>query len=124
MHIQKITPNLWFDGNAREAAQYYIALLGGEITSTKHYPMSAEEGLADFQLDMAGKELTVNFRLGDLDLTTINADKTSSFNPSLSFTVNFNAADDKTTRDVDSLWDSLSEDGVVIMPLRDYSFAD
>ena len=122
--MQKITPNLWFDGNAREAAQYYIALPGGEITSTEYYPMNAEEGLADFQLDMDGKELTVNFRLGDIDLTAINADKTSSFNPSLSFTVNFNAADDKTTRDVDSLWDSLSEDGVVIMPLRDYSFAD
>ena len=122
--MQKITPNLWFDGNVREAAQYYIALLGGEIISTEYYPMNAEEGLADFQLDMAGKELTVNFRLGDLDLTAINANKTSHFNPSLSFTVNFNAADDKTTRDVDSLWDSLSEDGVVIMPLRDYSFAD
>ena len=45
--MQKITPNLWFDGNAREAAQYYIALLGGEMTG----PALAESlAFAEFTL--------------------------------------------------------------------------
>jgi len=65
---QKITPNLWFDGNAKEAADYYVSVFpGSKIVSTEYYPNSSDEGLADFQMDLAGKVLTVEFELGACD---------------------------------------------------------
>jgi predicted 3-demethylubiquinone-9 3-methyltransferase (glyoxalase superfamily) len=61
---QKITPNLWFDGNAEEATEFYVsAFPGSKIVSRSYYPNSAEEGLADFQLNLAGQVLTVEFEL-------------------------------------------------------------
>lgn len=51
---QKITPNLWFNGNALEAAEYYQSVFpDGKITSVVKYPNSVEEGLAEFQLSEA-----------------------------------------------------------------------
>lgn len=64
MQQQKITPNLWFNGNAKEAAEYYVSVFpDGKILSIENYPNSKEEGLADFQLDLAGKPLTVQFEM-------------------------------------------------------------
>ena len=60
--MQKITPNLWFNDNAREAAEFYVSIFpDSAVTGGSSYPKSAEEGLADFQLDMAGKDLTADF---------------------------------------------------------------
>lgn len=51
-----ITPNLWFNDNAKEAVDFYIeAFPESKMLSTSYYPNSAEEGLADFQLNRAGK---------------------------------------------------------------------
>jgi predicted 3-demethylubiquinone-9 3-methyltransferase (glyoxalase superfamily) len=61
---QKIVPNLWFNGNAKEAVDYYISVFPeSSIVSIENYPDSAEEGLADFQLDLAGKPLVIEFML-------------------------------------------------------------
>ena len=69
-----ITPNLWFDGNAKEAVDFYVSVFpDSKVISTSNYPMSAEEGLADFQLEMAGKILTVDFELSGNRFTAINA---------------------------------------------------
>jgi predicted 3-demethylubiquinone-9 3-methyltransferase (glyoxalase superfamily) len=71
---QKITPNLWFDGNAKEAVDYYVSVFpNSAVTSTEYYPKTAEEGLADFQLDMAGKELVIQFELNGQAFAAINA---------------------------------------------------
>ena len=60
--MKKITPNLWFDGNAKEAVDFYVSVFpDSKITSIMNYPNSAEEGLADFQLDLAGKPLVIEF---------------------------------------------------------------
>jgi uncharacterized glyoxalase superfamily protein PhnB len=45
--MQKITPNLWFKGNAEEAVQFYLSVFpDGKIITTSYYPT---EGLLDFQ---------------------------------------------------------------------------
>jgi predicted 3-demethylubiquinone-9 3-methyltransferase (glyoxalase superfamily) len=105
---QKITPNLWFDGNAKEAAEFYVgAFPESKIISTYYYPDSAEEGLADFQLEMAGKVLTIDFELGGMRFTAINAGPEFKFNPSISFMVNFDPSRDKQAREhLDALWAS------------------
>ena len=62
--MQIIIPNLWFDGNAKEAAEYYLTIFkDGKLIHITYYPMTEDEGLADFQKDFAGKVLTVEFEI-------------------------------------------------------------
>jgi predicted 3-demethylubiquinone-9 3-methyltransferase (glyoxalase superfamily) len=98
---QKIVPNLWFDGNAKEAVEFYTGVFkDGKINLTTFYPT---EGLADFQKDMAGKELTINFELGGQQFTAINAGPEFKFNESVSFLVN---CEDQA--EIDYFWERLS----------------
>lgn len=122
---QKITPNLWFDG-AKEAVDFYIsAFPDAKVIASTNYPNSAEEGLADFQLDMAGKELTIDFQLGDMQFTAINAGPTFKFNPSISFTLNYDPSrDEQASQHLDELWQKLSEGGEVLMPLHAYPYSE
>lgn len=102
--MQKITPNLWFDGNAREAAEFYMSVFPeSKITGGSKYPNSAEEGLEDFQLDMAGKDLTVEINLAGHDFTLINAGPEFKFSEAVSFAV---ACKDQA--EIDYFWEKLS----------------
>lgn len=122
---QKIIPNLWFNGNAKEAVDFYVsAFPEGKVLATSYYPKTAEEGLADFQADLAGKELTVDFELGGYRLTTINAGSEFTFNPSISFMVNFDPSrDDQAREHLDELWNRLIDGGEALMPLDEYPFS-
>lgn len=103
---QTITPNLWFDGNAKEAVEYYVSVFeNSKITSTEYYPKSAEDGLADFQKDMAGKELAIEFELNGLCFTAINAGPEFKFNEAVSFAVSCKDQDE-----IDYYWQKLSSD--------------
>lgn len=102
--MQKITPNLWFDGNAKEAAEFYVSVFpDGKIVSTEYYPETSEEGLADFQLDLAGKVLTVEFEVGGMQFVAINAGPEFKFNESISFAVAC-----ETQEEIDYYWSKLS----------------
>jgi predicted 3-demethylubiquinone-9 3-methyltransferase (glyoxalase superfamily) len=102
---QKITPNLWFDGNAKEAVDYYLSVFpDGKLISTVYYPNSTEEGLADFQQNLAGKELTLEFELNGLRLVAINAGPEFKFNEAVSFSI---ACEDQD--EIDYYWDKLSD---------------
>ena len=122
---QKITPNLWFDGNAKEAVDFYAsAFADSTVISTVNYPNSAEEGLADFQLQMAGKVLTIDFELGGQRFTAINAGPEFAFNPSISFMLNFDPSHDEQAREhLDALWEKLIDGGEALMPLDTYPFS-
>jgi predicted 3-demethylubiquinone-9 3-methyltransferase (glyoxalase superfamily) len=101
---QKIVPNLWFDGNAKEAVDFYISVFpDSKIISTVNYPNSAEEGLADFQLELAGKVLTVEFELQGQHFTAINAGPEFKFSEAISFAV---FCKDQTQ--IDYFWEKLS----------------
>lgn len=122
---QKITPNLWFDGNAQESVDFYVAAFpDSRVITTFNYPDSAEEGLADFQLDMAGKVLTVDFELSGLRFTAINAGPEFKPNASISFMVNFDPSKDTQAREhLDELWDKLIDGGEALMPLDEYPYS-
>ncbi|MFN8613832.1 MAG: VOC family protein [Vulcanimicrobiota bacterium] len=118
---QKITPNLWFDGNAKEAVDFYVAVFPeSRILTTSHYPQSVDKGLAEFQLPLAGKELFIEFELGGLKLGAINAGPEFKPNPSISFFVYFKPEDRAS---LDRLWEKLLEGGVALMPLQAYPFS-
>lgn len=100
--MQKITPSLWFDGNAKEAVDFYLTVFpDSKITSTSYYP---EEGLAGFQKHMAGKELALDFVLNGQRFMAINAGPEYKFTEAISFVV--------TCRDqseIDHYWEKLSK---------------
>ncbi len=99
--LQKITPNLWFDGNAKEAVEFYVSVFpDSKIISTSYYP---EEGLLDFQQDLAGKELAIDFELSGNRFTAINAGPEFKFNESVSFSI---ACEDQ--EEIDHYWSKLS----------------
>ena len=86
--MKNITPNLWFDGNAKEAVEFYVSVFPeSKIISTVYYPNSADEGLADFQLKFAGKVLTIDFELSGTRFTAINAGPEFKFSESVSFSI-------------------------------------
>lgn len=83
-----IVPNLWFNGNPKEAVDYYVSVFpDSKIISETHYPVSAEDGLADFQIDLAGKVLTIEFEIKGQHFTAINAGPEFNFSEAISFAV-------------------------------------
>ncbi len=101
---QKITPNLWFNGNAQEAVNYYVSVFpNSRIVSTVNYPNSAQEGLADFQKDMAGKPLAIEFELNGQHFTAINAGPEFRFTEAVSFAI---SCEDQN--EIDYYWEKLS----------------
>lgn len=99
-----ITPNLWFNGNAKEAVDFYISVFpDSKVISTVNYPNSVEEGLAGFQLDLAGKVLAIDFELSGNNFVAINAGPEFKFNESVSFSIP--CTDQK---EIDYYWEKLS----------------
>jgi predicted 3-demethylubiquinone-9 3-methyltransferase (glyoxalase superfamily) len=97
--MQKITPNLWFDTEAEEAANYYVSIFkDSEIVNVTHY---TEVGPRE-----AGMVLTVDFRLQGQDFTAINGGPDFKFNEAVSLLVNCETQDE-----VDEYWENLSEGG-------------
>ncbi len=102
--MKNITPNLWFDGNAKEAVDYYVSVFpGSKVISTLYYPNSAEEGLADFQKNLAGEVLTVEFELMGNRFVAINAGPEFKFNEAVSFSI---PCEDQ--KEIDYYWEKLS----------------
>lgn len=102
--MSSIVPNLWFNGNAKEAADFYVSVFpDGAIISTEYYPQTAEEGLADFQEHLAGKVLTVEFEIMGMRFIAINAGPEFTFNESVSFMVPC-----KDQAEIDYYWSKLS----------------
>ena len=97
--MQKITPFLWFDHQAEEAANFYTSLFkDSKIVSISRYG----EGGPGPQ----GAVMTVNFQLEGQDFIALNGGPEFTFSPAISFFV-----DCATQAEVDRLWDKLTEGG-------------
>lgn len=95
--IQKITPCLWFDGQAEEAARFYVSLLpGSRVDQVIHAP-------ADYPSGKAGDVLLVEFTLAGQRYTGLNGGPYFKFNEAVSFQIE---CEDQA--EVDRLWDALS----------------
>ncbi len=98
---QKIVPNLWFDGNAKEAVEFYLGVFpNSKVISTSYYP---HEGLLDFQKNLAGKELTIDFDLNGNRFGAINAGPEFKFTEAVSFVITC-----KDQAEIDQYWSKLS----------------
>ena len=99
--LQKIVPNLWFNGNAKAAVDYYVSVFkDSAVLDTSYYPT---EGLQEFQKAMAGKELAIQYQLAGQQFTAINAGPEFAFTEAVSFAV---ACEDQA--EIDYYWEKLS----------------
>jgi len=99
--MNTIIPNLWFDGNAKEAVDFYTSVFPhSKITDTSYYPL---EGLLEFQKPLAGKELSIGYELNGNSFVAINAGPEFKFNESVSFQI---TCEDQA--EIDYYWEKLS----------------
>jgi len=97
--IQKITPNLWFDDQAEEAARFYVSVFkDSAITHVSHYGSGAQKP--------EGTVLTVEFTLAGQRFTALNGGPQYTFNPAVSFLVQC-----PTQEEVDYFWERLTDGG-------------
>jgi predicted 3-demethylubiquinone-9 3-methyltransferase (glyoxalase superfamily) len=97
--MRKISPFLWFDTQAEEAAKYYVSIFkNSKITNVTHY---GEAGPGP-----AGSVMTVAFELDGQEFTALNGGPQFTFTPAVSFVVNC-----KTQDEVDYYWDKFSAEG-------------
>jgi predicted 3-demethylubiquinone-9 3-methyltransferase (glyoxalase superfamily) len=113
--MQKITPHLWFDREAREAAEFYASL----------FPNSKVTNITTLHDTPSGDSDIVSFELAGQSFMAISAGPLFKFNPSVSFFVNFDPSRDPDARDnLDRMWERLSEGGTALMPLDKYPFSE
>ena len=97
--MQKITPNIWFDTEAEEAAQFYTSIFpNSKINAISHYGEGAPRP--------TGMVLTVDFELEGQRFTGINGGPEFKPNEAISFYV-----DCDSQAEVDRYWDALTADG-------------
>jgi predicted 3-demethylubiquinone-9 3-methyltransferase (glyoxalase superfamily) len=113
--MDKITPHLWFDREAREAAEFYTSL----------FPGSRVTNVTTLQDTPSGDSEIVSFELAGQSFMAISAGPLFKFNPSVSFFVNFDPSRDSNAREnLDAAWESLSQGGTTLMPLDRYPFSE
>jgi predicted 3-demethylubiquinone-9 3-methyltransferase (glyoxalase superfamily) len=107
--MQKISPHLWFDREARDAAAFYTSVFSGssktkEVTTLHNTPSGSVDIVT---IELAGQEFIL-----------ISAGPLFKFNPSISFIVACS-----TKAEVDALWGKLSPGGSALMELGEYPFS-
>jgi predicted 3-demethylubiquinone-9 3-methyltransferase (glyoxalase superfamily) len=95
--VSGITPCLWFDGNAEEAARFYASLLPNSRIDAVHRAPS------DYPSGKAGDVLMVEFRLMDQPFTALNGGPQFRFNEAISFQIPV-----ETQAEADRFADALS----------------
>ncbi len=97
--MDKISPCLWFDGNAEEAMNFYLSVFkDARVTDILRW---GEGGMAP-----AGTVLTCSFELQGQTFTALNGGPQFKFTPAISFFV-----DCEDQAEVDELWDKLLAGG-------------
>jgi predicted 3-demethylubiquinone-9 3-methyltransferase (glyoxalase superfamily) len=96
---QKITPFLWFDSNAEEAADFYVSVFpNSEITEVSRYGEAGPRA--------AGSVMVVSFRLDGQEFLALNGGPEFTFNEAVSFSIACANQDE-----VDYYWDTLTQGG-------------
>lgn len=100
----KISPCLWFDDQAEDAAQFYTGIFpDSKITQTTH---SLGKKLADISGRPEGSVLTVAFELAGIPFTALNGGPIFKFNEAISLQVHCD-----TQGEIDKYWTALNEGG-------------
>jgi predicted 3-demethylubiquinone-9 3-methyltransferase (glyoxalase superfamily) len=97
--MQKISPFLWFDSNAEEAANFYVSIFkDSKILKIARY---GEAGPGP-----AGSAMVVNFQIEGQDFIALNGGPLFKFTEAISFVINC-----QTQEEVDHYWNKLTAGG-------------
>jgi predicted 3-demethylubiquinone-9 3-methyltransferase (glyoxalase superfamily) len=97
--MQKITPFLWYDGQAEEAVNFYVSIFkNSKVISFARY--------GDAGPGPKGSVMTAAFQLEGQDFVALNGGPQYKFTPAISFVVSC-----ETQAEVDELWEKLSAGG-------------
>jgi predicted 3-demethylubiquinone-9 3-methyltransferase (glyoxalase superfamily) len=103
--LQKITPCLWFDSEAEEAARYYVSVFRNAwIGKISRY---GEEGF-EIHGRPAGSVMTVEFEIEGQTFTALNGGPHFKFNEAISFQIPC-----ETQKEIDHYWEKLSAGGEI-----------
>jgi predicted 3-demethylubiquinone-9 3-methyltransferase (glyoxalase superfamily) len=106
--MERITPHLWFDKEAREAGALYASIFPGSRVKSTSTLNNTPSGAVDIVVvELAGQEFTL-----------LSAGPLFKFTPAISFLVACDTADE-----VDAFWRELSKRGSVMMDLGEYPFS-
>lgn len=105
--MQKIVPHLWYDKEAKEAANFYVSLFEDSKIVSVNVLENTPSGDAEF----------VTFQLAGQEFKAISAGPYFQFNPSISLMVACESEDEVTVK-----WNALIEGGTELMPLGEYPF--
>lgn len=114
--LQKITPFLWFDTQAEEAANFYVSIFkDSKIKTVTHYGLEGAEvsGIEN------GSVMTVAFQIEGQEFIALNGGPVFEITPAISFFVNC-----ETEQEIDALWKKLSDGGTILMGLNKYPFSE
>ena len=101
--MQKITPFLWFDHQAEEAANFYTSVFkNSKVGRILRYDEASAKGAGR----PVGSVLTIEFEIAGQKFTALNGGPEFKFNESISFVVNC-----ETQNEVDYFWEKLLADG-------------
>ncbi len=107
--MQKITPHLWYDKEAKEAADFYVSI----FKDSKHKNTTTLHNTPSGSVDI------VTIELMGQEFTLLSAGPLFKFNPSVSFLVAFDSKEA-----VDVAWEKLSAGGTALMELGTYPFSE
>lgn len=113
--MQKITNHLWYDKEAKEAAQFYVEAFGdgSKIVNTAVLENTPSGSVDILDIDLWGHRFTL-----------ISAGPLFKFNPSISFMLNFDPSKNENAREnLDALWGKLANGGKPLMELQEYPFS-
>lgn len=97
--MQKITPFLWYDNNAEEAANFCVSIFkDSEILQVARYPEGSP--------GPAGTAMTVKFQLNGQDFVALNGGPHFKFTEAISFVVNC-----ESQEEIDHFWEKLLDGG-------------
>ena len=112
--MQKITPHLWFDKEAKESAEFYVSI----FPNSKIKKHSLIKGTPSGDCDI------MSYELAGQSFMSISAGPYFKINPSISFMVNFDPSREGGTKEnLTALWEKLIEGGKIMMPLQEYPFS-
>lgn len=101
--MQKITPFLWFDGEAEEAANFYVGIFpNSSIGTVTRY----DEATAKNSGRPVGSALTVDFILNGQQFVGLNGGPLFKFTEAVSFAIQC-----KDQAEIDHYWEKLTSDG-------------
>ncbi|MDN3015528.1 VOC family protein [Paenibacillus sp. BSR1-1] len=111
---QKIVPHLWYDKEAKEAAEFYASI----------FPDSKITNVTTIKDTPSGDSDIVTFELWGQKFMAISAGPYFKLNPSVSFIVNFDPSREKDASEkITEVWNKLSEGGTALMPFGEYPFS-